>query len=75
MKNEEKCVPKVVLGKGILGSQSNRNHIKTDGNLMILVCGFDVDIEGDADCTLFDHSEQVNIIGDVSKSCKMQDSG
>ena len=65
MINEEKRVAKVVLGRGILGLQSNRNHIKTTGMSMIVVLGFDVDFERNANCMLFEESEKVNIIRDV----------
>ena len=67
MTNEEKHVLKVVLSRGILGSQSHRNHTKTDGIVMILVLRLYMDFERNANCMLFEESEQVNISKDLEQ--------
>ena len=61
MTNEDKYVLKFVLGRGILGSQSDRNHTKTGRILMILVLRFEVDFDRNANCLLFEESEKLNI--------------
>ena len=71
MTNEDKHVLKVMLGRGILGSQSNRNHTKRGRVPMFLVLRFAVDFRRNANCMLVEESEKVNIIRDVHTNCKM----
>ena len=67
MENQENYVLRVVLGRGILGSQSGKKYSKTERILTILVLRFDVDFEKNANCMFFEDSEKVNIIKDVEQ--------